>query len=226
MNKETNISIKIGNKFYHILKINIHESDFYIHLITRDRELHRTSDENNDIVYEKLPDHISYHADGVIHITHKKGGGRTTLPFALKENLLNTKSFLDLPVYAISYYEQGFEGLKKYAIEYNEKPEGHVIYEPKGISFTTIMFIKDFHDDLHNFGRNLDFVIKVGGLEQGLKLPKGLIQEEEISYPIVNMNFNPTNEELENLKLFSKQEMDKCESIKPEDLFGDSIINC
>jgi len=204
---EINISIFRNNKYYHILRLAIVGDDSYIHFVSKFREEIKTSDGVN-VFYKKAPDHISYHQDGKVHIKHKDGS-YYDLPFKLPENFLTKAVNYNMPWIAISFYEEAFEEHAPFFKVLEGKPDNHTIIESHNVTLTILVKLRDMTDTpLEN--RVIDFEVRIGGLIPNKPYPDLIENETNIGkkYPILNACLNPTNELMEELKLFSKSEVD------------------
>lgn len=202
---EINISIFRNEKYYHILRFANVGDDSYIHFVSKYCKEIKTSD-GVSVFYKKAPDHISYHKDGKVHIKYKDGS-YYELPFELPEKFLTKAVNYDLPWIAISFYEEAFEEHTPFFKVLDKKPDNHVIVESHNVTLTILINLRDLTDiPLEN--RVIDFEVRIGGIIPDQPYPNFLVNETNIGkkYPILNVCLNPTNELLEDLKLFSQNE--------------------
>lgn len=205
-----NISLLRNNKYYHLLRFAFVGDDSYVHFISSYRKEVKYSDGDN-VFYEKLPDHISYHKDGKVHIKHK-GGTYSNLPFKLPEKFLTQTKLFDFNWIAISFYDGAFDEHLEYFKCTDDKPDNHIIIESHLVSFTILVKVKDMTTTpLEN--RTIDFEVRIGGLVPDQPYPNLLENESKSDkkFPVLNICLNPTLDLINDFKLFSKNEVDNCE---------------
>ena len=189
--------------YTHLLRISIVDDDLYVHFVSDERGKHPTC-KGKEITEMHLPDHLSYHQDGTVHIKHKKGK-RSKLPFRLPEKFLSLDKLINLPILACSFYEQGFvvdsHGIGKLL---KGRPEGHVIIESCNITFTVAVFLRDLAGKPKE-QRSIEVRLLPGGFVPTSQ-DAAVLQGAE-GFPKFRLDLNPTWDSLKNhLKLFSKSE--------------------
>jgi hypothetical protein len=174
---------ELDGKYYHLIKMAVQDNaEIFIHLISKNKQ-----DVWTDGELMKLPDHISYHKDGRVHIKHK-GGERTILPFRFKEALLNTQGLVNLPFLTISFYKNRFEMYKSFLTPLDKQPTNHSIIKAKD-SFTLIFTLKDL-TNIPCQQRQIKVDYKYGCMPiEKEKLPA--LEDGDRVSPIINVCLNP-----------------------------------
>lgn len=189
-----------------ILRFAIIGDDSYIHFVSRYKDTIKDSD-GNTVTYKKAPDHISYHRDGKVHIKFKDGTYHD-VPLNVPEKHLTNPVKQDLLWIAISFYEEGFKEHAPFFKLQEKKPDKHVIIESNNVTFTILIRSRDL-SDIPLDRRTIDFEVRVGGIIPDKPYPN-LIDSETIAnkqFPIFNACLNPTEDMMQNLKLFSEEEV-------------------
>ena len=158
-----------------------------------------------DISMMYLPDHLSYHRDGVVHIKHKKGK-YSSIPFRLPRRFMSLDVLFDLPLLAVSFYENGFAGTGGGVGKMlSACPEEHVVIESCGITFTVVVFLRDLMH-IPKKQRCIDIMTMPGGFVPTSN-DRAVLQGKD-GTPKMFVNLNPTIEQIKNeLKLFDKNEV-------------------
>ncbi len=194
---EQSIHWQIDEDLYHLINLTLSAAgDIYVRFVSRNRETVQTSDPAID----KMPDHISYHSSGVIHIRHKKGQ-RSTVPLRLKSGLLNTPGSMNLPFLAVSYYRENIDAYKatmKISASTTVTTPGTRVISPAG-SFTLVFRITDLaRRPLEN--RALDVLCLPGTLPLDDPAPNLVIPEHSDVAPLLNCCLNPTWELIKQIR--------------------------
>jgi len=203
---EINISIFRNGKYYHVLKFKTDGDDSYVCFMSNFREKIRTSD-GTSVFYKKAPDHISYHKDGKVHITHKDGSHHD-LPFKMTEKFLADTALYNLPWVAISFYDESFEEHTPFFKVLDKKPDNHTVVESHNVTLTVLVKLRDLTDiPLEN--RAIEFEVRIGGMIPDKPYPNLIEDETNIGkkFPILSVCLNPTNEMTEEFRLFSESEV-------------------
>lgn len=203
----TNVTMLRNGTYTHLLRICLVAPDLYVHFVSRDSAKHPAWD-GKQITEMHVPDHISYHRDGKVHLKHKKGR-YSGLPFQLPEDFLGIDKLLNLPLLAVSFYEKGFtnfsEGIGK---PLTERPEDHDVIETCNITITVVVIIRDLAPT-PNEERCIYIMFMPGGFVPKPE-DKVVLQGKE-GVQLMLVNFNPTWNQLRSeLKLFSKDEESRC----------------
>lgn len=165
----------------------------YAHLISRTYcRLWAAHTVPSQAAIDRMPDHISYHSSGVIHIRHKEGQ-TSTVPFRLKTGLLDTPGSLNLPFLAVSYYREHFDAYKavmKISGSVNADGAGSQVISPPD-SFTLVFRIIDLaRRPLEN--RALEIRCLMGTLPLDDSAPNLVIPDDSAVVPLLNCCLNPT----------------------------------
>lgn len=206
---EVNVTMLRNGKYVYLLRIAHVGDDFYVHLISDNRDKHPTYDGVN-VMDMHLVDHISYHQDGTVHLKHKKGK-YSKVSFQIPQKFLALDDLFDMPLLAISFYEKGFEqtgnGVGKILAEC---PEDHKVIESCNITFTVALFVRDIAPKPKVL-RCIETIVLPGGFVpdanayQVHNIPDG----SEV-VPKLLVGLNPSSEQLRNdLTFFDKSELDR-----------------
>lgn len=203
---QVNISMLREGIYSHLLRLAFVGDDFYIHFVSINRDKHPTWNGKN-ISKMHLPDHLSYHKDGTVHIKHKKGK-YSKVPFQLPKQFMSLDVLFNLPLLAVSFYEKGFtqtgDGVGK---TLSAQPNEHVMIESCGITFTVVIFLRDF-TRMPREQRCIDIMTMPGGFVPTSNDVTVLQGKEGV--PKLLVNLNPTTEQLQHeLKLFDKDEVNR-----------------
>ncbi|MBS2212231.1 hypothetical protein KEM09_12505 [Carboxylicivirga mesophila] len=192
---ELNISAKVGSLYYHLLKLRINKDELFVHFISPYRGNVKASDKEK--VYEmKLPDHVSFHKDGKVHITYKGKNSRTDL-VKFKESILTQNvNYTDMALLLVSYYCDGFKEFEDFFKTTDIPNDSHSIIIPDKKSFSVLISINDALGGTDVF-RNVE-VRYINKVQQLPRPYANLDIEEDVVSPL-QVQFLPTTILMNNL---------------------------
>lgn len=183
------IRFEVEGHTYDLLRIfGNNKKELFVHFLTRNRKEWPTN--NNE--FKKLPDHVSFHQDGKVHITFKDKTHQDYIK--LPHNIFDDATFINRALIAISYRTELLkEFLDHYFVESGNSKEDTQNFTLKlenNVPVTILLFLTEDID------KNLKFVeVKgvFGELEYLADAP------EKGMKPLINVLPLPNSESLEKL---------------------------